>query len=203
MNTGIQDALNLSWKLARAWRGQAGAALLASYHDERHPIAAQVIAFTTRLTSAGTVASSLLRHLRDAAMKVALSLPAAQHVMANEVEELDVSYRGGSLVGGAAGDLRGGDFFRDRDGAVTAALGDGEVAERAAHVALLMPAADGAIPAPPLPADVKTLGAAASRGEAAHRDHGGVVIVRPDGYVGLVASAKDAEAVSAYFGRLT
>ncbi len=36
-NTGIQDAHNSAWKLAAVLRGQAGPALLDTYHDERHP----------------------------------------------------------------------------------------------------------------------------------------------------------------------
>ena len=36
-NTGVQDAQNLAWKLAAVLRGDAGAALLDTYHDERHP----------------------------------------------------------------------------------------------------------------------------------------------------------------------
>jgi putative polyketide hydroxylase len=36
-NTGIQDAHNLAWKLVAVLRGQAGPALLDTYHDERHP----------------------------------------------------------------------------------------------------------------------------------------------------------------------
>jgi putative polyketide hydroxylase len=36
-NTGIQDAHNLAWKLAGVVKGQAGPALLDTYHDERHP----------------------------------------------------------------------------------------------------------------------------------------------------------------------
>jgi putative polyketide hydroxylase len=37
-NTGIQDAHNLAWKLAAVVRGEAGMALLDTYHDERHPV---------------------------------------------------------------------------------------------------------------------------------------------------------------------
>jgi putative polyketide hydroxylase len=36
-NAGIQDAHNLGWKFAAVLRGQAGPALLDTYHDERHP----------------------------------------------------------------------------------------------------------------------------------------------------------------------
>ncbi|WP_028923058.1 FAD-dependent oxidoreductase [Pseudonocardia acaciae] len=42
-NTGIADAHNLAWKLAAVIKGQAGAALLDTYHDERHPVAARTL----------------------------------------------------------------------------------------------------------------------------------------------------------------
>ncbi|MEL7263078.1 MAG: FAD-dependent monooxygenase, partial [Pseudomonadota bacterium] len=42
-NTSIQDAFNLSWKLAAVLKGQAGAALLDSYTEERAPIAKQIV----------------------------------------------------------------------------------------------------------------------------------------------------------------
>ena len=47
MNTGIQDAYNLAWKLALVVRGVAGQALLDSYEAERRPVGADVIARTT------------------------------------------------------------------------------------------------------------------------------------------------------------
>ncbi|MDI4665476.1 FAD-dependent monooxygenase [Xanthobacter autotrophicus] len=46
MNTGIQDAYNLAWKLALVLRGRAPAALLDSYEAERRPVAQDVIART-------------------------------------------------------------------------------------------------------------------------------------------------------------
>jgi hypothetical protein len=42
LNTGIQDAANLGWKLAAAVNGWAPASLLDTYHDERHPVGEQV-----------------------------------------------------------------------------------------------------------------------------------------------------------------
>ena len=42
-NTSIQDAYNLSWKLAAVLRGDAGPTLLDSYHDERQPVGRQVV----------------------------------------------------------------------------------------------------------------------------------------------------------------
>ncbi|WP_307813929.1 FAD-dependent monooxygenase [Streptomyces sp. N35] len=51
LNMGVQDAVNLGWKLAAVVRGQAPATLLDSYHAERHPVAERVLA-NTRAQSA-------------------------------------------------------------------------------------------------------------------------------------------------------
>ncbi|AJT61723.1 Aklavinone 12-hydroxylase RdmE [Streptomyces lydicus] len=48
-NTGIADAHNLAWKLAAVIKGQAGAALLDTYHDERQPVARVTLDHTMRL----------------------------------------------------------------------------------------------------------------------------------------------------------
>lgn len=49
MNTGLQDAYNLAWKLALVQKGKAGAQLLATYHEERDPIATELLKTTDRL----------------------------------------------------------------------------------------------------------------------------------------------------------
>lgn len=43
LNTGVQDAVNLGWKLGRVLRDGAPDSLLDTYHDERHPVAAAVL----------------------------------------------------------------------------------------------------------------------------------------------------------------
>jgi 2-polyprenyl-6-methoxyphenol hydroxylase-like FAD-dependent oxidoreductase len=48
MNTGLQDAYNLAWKLALVVKGQAGAALLDSYEQERIPVAQRLLDTTDR-----------------------------------------------------------------------------------------------------------------------------------------------------------
>ncbi|MEU4261975.1 FAD-dependent monooxygenase [Streptomyces argenteolus] len=53
MNTGIQDACNLAWKLAAAVRGRAGEGLLASYDAERRPIGEEVVRRTVRHARGG------------------------------------------------------------------------------------------------------------------------------------------------------
>ncbi|WP_101947206.1 FAD-dependent monooxygenase [Mycobacterium sp. 3519A] len=51
MNTGIQDAYNLAWKLALVERGIADAGLLDTYEQERHPVGVQLLKTTDRLFS--------------------------------------------------------------------------------------------------------------------------------------------------------
>ncbi|TWB15354.1 FAD-dependent monooxygenase [Nitrospirillum bahiense] len=46
LNIGVQDAVNLGWKLAQVVKGTAPAALLDTYHRERHPVAARVLLIT-------------------------------------------------------------------------------------------------------------------------------------------------------------
>lgn len=47
LNSGVADAENAAWKVAFAWHGWAGDALLESYHDERHAAAVENLAVTT------------------------------------------------------------------------------------------------------------------------------------------------------------
>lgn len=51
LNTGIQDAVNLGWKLAQVVRGASGDDLLDTYHVERHPVAARVLHNTMAQTA--------------------------------------------------------------------------------------------------------------------------------------------------------
>jgi 2-polyprenyl-6-methoxyphenol hydroxylase-like FAD-dependent oxidoreductase len=51
LNTGIQDAVNLGWKLARVADGTAGETLLDTYQAERHPVAARVLHNTMAQTA--------------------------------------------------------------------------------------------------------------------------------------------------------
>jgi 2-polyprenyl-6-methoxyphenol hydroxylase-like FAD-dependent oxidoreductase len=64
MNTGIQDAWNLGWKLALVARGLAGEKLLDSYDAERRPVGRFVVRFTDWAFSAATSANPLVRTAR-------------------------------------------------------------------------------------------------------------------------------------------
>src|SRR5205807_1518295 len=43
LNVGVQDSVNLGWKLAQVVSGVSPASLLDTYHAERHPVAARVL----------------------------------------------------------------------------------------------------------------------------------------------------------------
>ncbi|MBW3703703.1 pentachlorophenol monooxygenase [Streptomyces griseus] len=73
MNTGIQDACNLAWKLALAVGGAAGPRVLAGYDAERHPVGEEVVGRTVRHAAEGVQADPTGREtllLREAQLLV-------------------------------------------------------------------------------------------------------------------------------------
>ena len=70
-NSGVQDTDNLAWKLDRVLRGQADAALIASYGAEREYAADENIRNSTRATDFITPKSEISRLFRDAALELA------------------------------------------------------------------------------------------------------------------------------------
>jgi hypothetical protein len=65
MNTGLQDAANLSWKLAAVVRGQSPESLLDSYQDERHPVGKLVLRLSGGLIRMALAQSAALRAVRS------------------------------------------------------------------------------------------------------------------------------------------
>jgi 2-polyprenyl-6-methoxyphenol hydroxylase-like FAD-dependent oxidoreductase len=53
LNLGLQDAVNLGWKLAQVVKGVSPESLLDTYHSERHPVGARVLQNTMALTALG------------------------------------------------------------------------------------------------------------------------------------------------------
>ena len=96
MNTGIQDAVNLGWKLALVCRGVAPERLLDTYDLERRPVGAFVLRFTDRAFTAATSNAPLVRfartHLAPRGLALARRLPRARAVAFRTVSQLDVRY---------------------------------------------------------------------------------------------------------------
>lgn len=90
MNTGLQDSVNLGWKLAQALHG--GPDLLDSYHDERHPVGAAVIRGTGLLLRGAQLRGNWLRATRDTAAKTVFRAPGVQPRFRSALSGLWVSY---------------------------------------------------------------------------------------------------------------
>ncbi|WP_262849750.1 FAD-dependent monooxygenase [Mumia quercus] len=103
MNTGIQDAVNLGWKLALVCRGLAPEILLDSYGAERLPVAHDVLETTGRVFRIATSSSRVVARLRAVVATRVLPLlvrvPALRRAAFRAVAELDVRYRDGALAG--------------------------------------------------------------------------------------------------------
>ena len=74
-NSGIRDATNLGWKLAMVVKGQAGDALLDSYHVERHDHAKAMIDVSVAMGKIFAPPNALLRLVRNLAFAVAARVP--------------------------------------------------------------------------------------------------------------------------------
>ena len=97
MNTGIQDAWNLGWKLALACRGLADQALLDSYDAERRPIGQFVVRFTDRAFAVATSTNPILRAIRTRlvprVLPLALRVDRALAYGFRTISQLGISYR--------------------------------------------------------------------------------------------------------------
>jgi 2-polyprenyl-6-methoxyphenol hydroxylase-like FAD-dependent oxidoreductase len=93
MNTGIQDAYNLGWKLALAARGAAKDALLDTYAPERIPIARAILDETDSLTRMMLTRGALAREVLSRALPLLTKLPPSRRRSVEQALELNVSYR--------------------------------------------------------------------------------------------------------------
>jgi 2-polyprenyl-6-methoxyphenol hydroxylase-like FAD-dependent oxidoreductase len=93
MNTGIQDAYNLGWKLALVISDKASEHLLDTYEEERLPIAKRVLAQTDANTRILLSDNPVVRFLREHV----LTLDAVQDYLARRSSQLFVNYRASSL----------------------------------------------------------------------------------------------------------
>jgi 2-polyprenyl-6-methoxyphenol hydroxylase-like FAD-dependent oxidoreductase len=195
MNTGIQDAINLGWKLAFAASSTDPDLLLDSYQHERRPVARQVIALTHLVfwAEAGTdpCAAFVRRRLAPlGAPLIPLVMDRRRMVAAGVrvMSQLRVGYRGSPLSVDAPPRLRGGPRAGERLPDATVVC-DG-IASRL-HGLLIKPAVHLL-----LQRDADDPGMAARMPYVhVHRLAGtpgaGVLAVRPDGYVGFRCGAVD------------
>lgn len=105
LSLGVQDAVNLGWKLAQVVRGVSPSSLLDSYHAERHPVGARVLSMTMAQVAL-LREDERTRAAREVFGEV-LQLPEARRHLAGTMSGLDVRYALGSDEARAAHPLLG------------------------------------------------------------------------------------------------
>jgi 2-polyprenyl-6-methoxyphenol hydroxylase-like FAD-dependent oxidoreductase len=91
MNTGIQDAANLAWKLDAALGG-APDSVLDTYHSERHPIGQRVLRQSGLIMRAVTLRPGPARWLRDLLAPALLALPTVGDAIAGSFAGTELRY---------------------------------------------------------------------------------------------------------------
>jgi len=193
MNTGIQDAFNLAWKLALAIKGKGGERLLASFSPERSAVGDVVLRNAARLTRLATLRQPAAQAIRNQAVALLMRFAPVRRAFARTMTELDIRYPRSALSQGRPSKaLRPGDRAPDaaatvngrqrqlfdvlnRDGFTVLAVGAAEAPGAVELAARFMPW-------------VKAVPALAD-GEMKARYGNGVYVIRPDWYVGLIARA--------------
>jgi 2-polyprenyl-6-methoxyphenol hydroxylase-like FAD-dependent oxidoreductase len=177
MNTGLQDAANLGWKLAAAVRGWAPDGLLDTYEAERFPVGRSVLRTSGALIRLGMISSALGRTVRRSVGATAMRVPLVAQRAAEAISGIGIHY---SYPAG--GGYRGGQRAEDlrlTDGRLYEALRDGrfaligpshvDVGDRVDRVRSVVPA----------------VAAAPSRASDT------VTLVRPDAYVAWTGDVRD------------
>jgi 3-(3-hydroxy-phenyl)propionate hydroxylase len=200
LNTGVQDAVNLGWKLAQVVAGTSPESLLDTYHAERHPVAARVLQSTMAQTALTRPGDDRLEALRETVSEL-LSMDEPRKHLAGMLSGLGIHYdlgEGHPLLGcrmpdldlvTADGPLR---VFTLLQNARPVLLNLGEpggldIAPWAHRVQLIEAEYAGAWDLPVL-------------GEVTAPT---AVLIRPDGYVAWVGNGTDeglAEALTTWFG---
>lgn len=99
LNTGVQDAHNLGWKLALVAHGASDELLLDTYNSERHPVAATTLRFTDLATRGLIVARSrVLRAARRHVVPRVLSLGPVQRRVRDALSQLGIRYGPSAIV---------------------------------------------------------------------------------------------------------
>lgn len=199
LNTGVQDAVNLGWKLAQVVGGASPESLLDTYHAERHPVGARVLRNTMAQVALGRPGE---RHqaLRET-MAELLGMDEPRRRIAGMLSGLDVHYDlggGHPLLGrrmpdldlrAPGGPVRSFSLLHDARPVLLDLGGGGDldVAPWAGRVRRVAAAHDGALELP-------VIGTVPSPA---------AVLVRPDGHVAWVGEGGDeglTEALTTWFG---
>lgn len=187
MNTGMQDAINLAWKLAMVARGEASSSLIDSYAPERGAVGEIVLRNAARLTNMATLAHPAAVAARNLVLHFMLGLHAVRQRMAATMSEVEIAYADSPLSRGRHAGVRLAPT--DYDG---------------------LPPGAGTTPRFVLHAEDTVRGMAFTARFPALLESrprrppvaGRILIVRPDGYVGLSAPADGWDEAEVYLQQL-
>lgn len=231
MNTGLQDAFNLGWKLALVCHGRGGDRVLDSYEAERRPVAEQIVASGLAAEESEVLSDVAGRSARNTQMLQLFGDADALHHEAAAAAEIDRSYAASPIVMGEA--KHGVAFGRrlpdtapaEHPTAGSAALH--QFAHHRGHTVIVLggeAAAPGAVQqlveefeatlGSTTPTDAVLGFSRQPDGEAIGRidervtNQLGVVgvttlVIRPDRYIGLRQDGEDTQPVAEYFESLT
>jgi FAD binding domain-containing protein/aromatic ring hydroxylase-like protein len=194
MNTGMQDACNLAWKLALVIRGLAiPEPLLDSYSIERSAVGRQVLKDAGRLTTLAILRGGVAQEVRNVVASLLFGLSPVRKAWANKLAELSIGYPEGPLT-------RPG-----RHGHGGPAPGQRAPITDPGH-----PVGAGSTPRFALFAQADAGGAELIARHAAVLEpecrepfaQGGIWLVRPDGYVATVARHGDWAEIEDYLHRV-
>jgi 2-polyprenyl-6-methoxyphenol hydroxylase-like FAD-dependent oxidoreductase len=215
MNSGIQDAYNLAWKLALVCQGRCAPALLDSYEAERQPVAKMITASGAAFEQAVGLTDPAQRRARDEAIKANFAKPESRHHESVAEAELDIDYSDSPIV---TGDKHPALVPGQRiPNTIEVTLSNGkpgllrELTHRAGHTALVIggPTAN-ATELEKLANSIRTASnskliettVAVTTPPAAANQLGvsdtTLLVVRPDGHIGLRADRNHAEAIGRY-----
>jgi hypothetical protein len=193
MNAGIQDMINLSWKLALVLNGQARPELLDTYQSDRLPVIRQLVRMTERATRAFNSTNPLMHAAITRLAPMVLARSRVQDNAAPRLGQLAAGYRGCPITkgGGHIGSLRAGDRVPDLR------VGDGRLYDLLDLSTLTLFVTGDGMPEAYRP----WRGILALRRVSIDAMPAGWLLVRPDGYLAAAGGPDDGPALSRWLDR--
>ena len=193
MNAGIQDMINLSWKLAMVLNGRARPELLDTYQSDRLPVIRQLVRMTERATRAFNSTNPLVHAAITRLAPIVLARSRVQDKAAPRLGQLTASYRGCPISkgGGQIGSLHAGDRVPDLR------VGNGRLYDLLDLSTLTVFVTGGRIPEGYRRWD----GMVALRRVSIDAMPPGWLLVRPDGYLAAAGGPEDGPLLSRWLDR--
>lgn len=209
MNTGIQDAFNLAWKLSYVLQGKSPESLLDTYEVERRPVGAATIQEVERRRKLFALRNPLLRTLRDTLLHLLTKSERSVRLASYANSQLGIAYKAGSWLTAETGSLRGPKAGeRAPDGMLSTARLHTSFAPTRFTLLIFSGSSAATQPLKGLPHEVYTVPVdSATDPEGVVRtsytmSQGGFVLVRPDGYIGFRGGPGSEGALQAYLERV-